>query len=136
MSSPYIPSDPDSEPVQGEYETQYTDYQHEPGGYAEYQQTYIQQPQPFTPPQSNNTSAIISFALSLGGIFVFGLNIAAVVMGIIALNQIKKTPQEGRGFAIAGIVIGGASLVLYILAAGIFLLFLFVGVTAEMGGIV
>lgn len=136
MSSPYIPSDPDSEPVQEEYETQYTEYQREPGGFTEYQQTYIQPPQPYTPPQSNNTSAIISFALSLGGIFVFGLNIAAVVMGIIALNQIKKTPQEGRSFAIAGIVIGGASLVLYILVAVVFLLFLFVGVTAEMGGIV
>jgi hypothetical protein len=62
-----------------------------------------------------NTLATVSFALGLIGFLLIpfiGLvgvacAIAAIACGIIALNQIKRTGQSGRGLAIAGIVLGG-----------------------------
>jgi hypothetical protein len=41
--------------------------------------------------------------------------IAGIVLGIVALNQIKQSGDQGRGLAIAGIVIGGVVLALNLL---------------------
>jgi hypothetical protein len=43
--------------------------------------------------------------------------IAALVLGLVALSQIKKSPEKysGKGMAIAGIVIGSLTIVFYIL---------------------
>ena len=30
-----------------------------------------------------------------------------VVLGVIALNQVKRTGEEGRGMALAGVIVGG-----------------------------
>lgn len=53
----------------------------------------------------------------LFGILCFGpvIGIVSVVLGIIALAQIKKTPQlvGGKPFAIVGIVTGSLALLLY-----------------------
>ncbi len=48
--------------------------------------------------------------------FIMGIpaTIAGIVLGIVALNQIKKTGQRGKELAISGIVLGGL-----VLAAGI-----------------
>ena len=35
----------------------------------------------------------------------------AIVLGIVALNQIKQNREEGHGLAVAGIAIGALSLV-------------------------
>ena len=56
-----------------------------------------------------NTLAIVGFVLA------FVVNIAGVVVSFIALSQIKKTGERGRGLAIAGIIIGLLSIVLGIL---------------------
>lgn len=81
------------------------------------------------PKSRTNGLAIGSLVASIVGIpmsfFCFGVlgglaGIAGVVLGILALNQIKQSGEEGRGLAIAGIVIGGAVLVLALIA-GIFL---------------
>jgi Domain of unknown function (DUF4190) len=40
--------------------------------------------------------------------------IAGIVLGVMALNQIKRTNQQGRGVAIAGIAVGAISLVLLV----------------------
>jgi Na+/H+-dicarboxylate symporter len=45
--------------------------------------------------------------------------IVGVVLGAVALNQIKRTGQQGRGLAIAGIAIGttaAALLVIFVIA--------------------
>jgi hypothetical protein len=47
-----------------------------------------------------NTLAIVAFVLS------FFVSIAAVICGHIALGQIKRTGEAGRGFAIAALIIG------------------------------
>lgn len=79
-----------------------------PGGYypSEYHGGYAGSVQPGT-----NPLAIASLIASLTGL-VCGLGaIVAMVLGVIALDQIRRTRQEGFGMAVAGIVIGIATLV-------------------------
>ncbi len=52
-----------------------------------------------------NTLAIISLVLA------FFISLGAVICGHIALGQIKKTGENGRGLAIAGLVLGYLGLV-------------------------
>ncbi|MGV3103235.1 DUF4190 domain-containing protein [Rothia sp. 88186D007BW] len=61
-------------------------------------------------------------------VFAFLINIVGVILGFIALNQIKRTGEKGRGLAIAGIVIGALSL----LASILFFAFLFAGIGNEI----
>jgi peptidyl-prolyl cis-trans isomerase B (cyclophilin B) len=57
--------------------------------------------------QKTNVLAIVSLVIS-----ILGFNIIAVILGAIALSQIKKTGESGRGLALAGIIIGAVSLVI------------------------
>ncbi|MEV8213792.1 DUF4190 domain-containing protein [Leifsonia sp. NPDC077715] len=52
-----------------------------------------------------NVLAIVGFVLS------FGIGIAGVVLGIIALGRISKTGERGGGLAIASIVVGALVIV-------------------------
>lgn len=61
------------------------------------------------PPQPNRTNglAIGSLVCSIAGLVTCALSsIAGVILGVIALKQIKQTGEEGRGMAIAGVVVG------------------------------
>ena len=62
------------------------------------------------------------------GFWCFGPlpGIAAVIMGVVALTQIKKTPDKvgGKPFAMAGIVIGAITIAFYLLM----ILWLLIGV--------
>jgi hypothetical protein len=61
------------------------------------------------PIQSTNSLAIASLVASV--IWLCGIgSIAGIVLGIVALNQIKQTHQQGHGLAIAGIAVGVATL--------------------------
>ncbi|MBO0824396.1 MAG: DUF4190 domain-containing protein [Actinobacteria bacterium] len=68
------------------------------------------------PPPGTSGMAIASFVLGLVGFFVITA-IVGIVLGIVALRELRKTFQSGKGLAIAGIVIGSAWLAL--LVAGI-----------------
>jgi hypothetical protein len=46
------------------------------------------------------------FCLGIGGLF----GIAALVLGFLGMNQVKKTAEKGKGMAIAGIVLGGLTI--------------------------
>jgi hypothetical protein len=37
-------------------------------------------------------------------------SIAGIVLGVVALNQIKQTHEQGQGLAIAGIAVGAVTL--------------------------
>ncbi|RWZ67963.1 DUF4190 domain-containing protein [Labedella populi] len=65
------------------------------------------------PPQSQKTNLLA--ILSLVGAFVFSL--AGLILGIIALKQIKQTGEQGRGLALAGIIISSIGIVLGIIWA-------------------
>jgi Domain of unknown function (DUF4190) len=71
------------------------------------------------PQRHTNGMAIGSLVASLVGVPLMFLcytgilaAIVGIVLGIIAINQIKQSGEEGRGFAIAGIIIGAVTLLL------------------------
>jgi len=70
----------------------------------------------------NQGIALASMITGIAGVLLascFGPvpGIAALVLGLVALSQIKKSPEKysGKGMAIAGIVIGSLTIVFYIL---------------------
>jgi peptidyl-prolyl cis-trans isomerase B (cyclophilin B) len=68
-----------------------------------------QQPSPgpyppmYPPPRQTNGMAIVALVCSLA------LAPLGIIFGHIALSQIKRTGEEGRGLAIAGLIIGYVS---------------------------
>ena len=65
-------------------------------------------------PTGTNSLAIFSLVASVVGLLCGVGSIIGIVLGTIAINQIKKTRQNGYGLAVAGIVVGVASLVISI----------------------
>lgn len=72
--------------------------------YPEYAGAYGEQP-------GTNTLAIASLVASLVGLLCGIGSIVGIVLGTVAVNQIKQTRQQGYGLAVAGIVVGIATLV-------------------------
>ena len=62
-----------------------------------------------------NSLAIFSLVASVVGLLCGVGSIIGIVLGAVAINQIKKTRQGGYGLAVAGIVVGVASLVISII---------------------
>ncbi len=63
--------------------------------------TYAPAPPPYNAAAPTNVLAIISFVAGLTG-----FSIVAVVLGHIAVSQIKRTGQGGSAFAVIGLVLG------------------------------
>ena len=66
--------------------------------------------------------AVASMIVSIAGVFVAGCfgpvpGIVGLVLGIVALTQIKKAPDKytGKPFAMAGIILGALTIAFYIL---------------------
>lgn len=80
------------------------------------------------PPQTPKTNAFSIVAI-IGG---FVLPIVGVIFGILSLNQIKKTGEQGKGLALTGIIAGG----FFTLCQLIYLFFIFsiVGIGAGAAG--
>ena len=82
-------------------------------------------------PPRKNRLAIWSLILSGAGFLVTPIPYLAmispyliaggIVCGILALSQIKKTKQKGKGLAIASLVLGGTFLVVTIVAIAVLL---------------
>ncbi|AAT89027.1 hypothetical protein ATY41_02475 [Leifsonia xyli subsp. xyli] len=71
----------------------------------------VQPPQyGYTPPAPGyNPISIVAFVLA------FFTSAIGVILGFVALSQIKRTGEQGRGLAIAAIVIGFAEFALVVL---------------------
>jgi hypothetical protein len=70
--------------------------------------------QPPPPAPGTNGFAIASLVLGIiGGVLL------SVIFGIVALAQIRKRPQGGRGLAIAGLSLSGAWLLVILVLCGI-----------------
>lgn len=80
---------------------------------------YTQQAQQRPAGQKYNVLAIISLVTS-----IVGISLAGVICGHIALSQIKRTGESGRGMAIAGTIIGYVGLVASVIAIIVALAFL------------
>ena len=76
-------------------------------------------PYAYQPARPTNVLCIITLVLG-----VLGFALVPVITGHIALAQIKRTGDEGRGMTIAGLVLGYVTLTGYVLA-GLFVFFLF-----------
>jgi hypothetical protein len=98
----YTPPPPGYTPAPG-YEPQ------QPYGYAQ-QQGY---PQPYAAPMPTGTNGLAIASL----VCSFFIPIVGVILGHIALNQIKQTGQEGHGLAVAGLVIGYSLIALGLIIA-------------------
>jgi len=81
----------------------------QPGyGQPAYGQPPIAQPHWAQPPsqqRGTNGLAIAAFVLGLLWLCLIG-SVLGIIFGFVALSQIKRTQQSGKGFAIAGIVLG------------------------------
>ncbi|MEI7914951.1 MAG: DUF4190 domain-containing protein [Mycobacteriaceae bacterium] len=63
-------------------------------------------------PTGTNSLAIFSVVASVIGLLCGVGSIVGIVLGVIALGQIKRTGQDGHGLAVTGIAVGAASLVI------------------------
>ena len=94
-------------------------YAQPPYGQQPYGTGYPQQPYGYAPgypgPQRRNGLAVASMWTSIGGVVTCGLaGIVGLILGIIALNQIRRDGTAGRGMAIAGIVVGAVFTVFFV----------------------
>ncbi|MEY9953506.1 DUF4190 domain-containing protein [Leifsonia sp. EB34] len=91
-----------------------------------------QQPQPpqygaYQQPQAPgyNTMSIVAFILA------FFVSVVGIILGFVALSQIKRTGEQGRGLALAAVIIGFVEVAIGIL---VFVLVLIgVGIAASHG---
>lgn len=99
------------------YPAPYSGY---PPPYPSYSQPGYPQPgypQPYDPYRAatrpgTNGMAIASLVTSLCGPLTCGLSaIVGVILGFIAMNQVKETKQEGHGLALAGTIVGAVMIV-------------------------
>lgn len=74
------------------------------------------------PPQASQGLALASMITSLAGLLLAGCfgpipGAAGLILGIVALTQIKKSPEKftGRPFALAGIIVGSITIAFYVL---------------------
>ncbi|WFR67180.1 DUF4190 domain-containing protein [Curtobacterium flaccumfaciens] len=70
-------------------------------------------PQPYAPAPSvaprTNTLAIISLVLA------FVAPLIGFILGFVALSQVKRRGEGGRGLALAAVIVGGAITLLYVI---------------------
>ena len=95
-----------------------------PVGYSpqypqQYRQPYPQIAYGGYGPARMNSMAIAALVVGVAGFVMTGvLAIVAIPLGHVALSQIKKTGERGRGLAIAGLVVGYVALAGTILVVG------------------
>lgn len=78
--------------------------------------------------KQTNVMALTSMIVSLGSILFGGLfAIAGVILGHIAIKQIDRTGEEGKGFALTGLIAGYVQIGLWVLGG---ILFLFIAMMA------
>ena len=76
-------------------------------------------PTPTRPTNAMAVAALISGVVSWILLPLFG-GVAAVVLGHLALSQLKKTGEEGNGLAIGGLVLGYLNLLFSLVMVCVF----------------
>lgn len=84
-----------------------------PTGYPGYQRY-----DPYRPgkPLGTNGKAIAALVTALAGLVFCGLpSIAGLILGIVAMRECRRTGQDGYGLALAGTIVGGLVVALFVL---------------------
>ena len=70
----------------------------------------------YPPPQRSGTSgmAIAAMVCGICGFLCLVPGLVGIILGAISLPQMKRSGQNGRGMAIAGIVVGALWIVLFV----------------------
>ncbi|MET7773129.1 DUF4190 domain-containing protein [Nocardia sp. NPDC005366] len=116
-SQPYQqPQYPQQPPSQPQYPQQ--PYQQSPAQPYPQQPNYSYPPgyQPYGGPVAAGTNGLAIGALvaSLVGLCTCSIgSIVGIILGVIALNQLKERPQDGRGLALSGIWVGVGGIVVW-----------------------
>jgi hypothetical protein len=84
-------------------------------------------------PGQRNTLALVSMILGIAGFLTSITALGAIVTGHMALSQIKKRGEEGRGMALTGLILGYVVVALTII--GIILLVVLFGAIASNPGL-
>lgn len=87
-------------------------------GYPPAAPGYPGYPGGYGPPRTNQL-AIWSLVASALGFICCISSAVGVVLGVMALNQITERQEGGRGLAVAGIAVGGVSLLIGLLFTGL-----------------
>ncbi|KAA0095269.1 DUF4190 domain-containing protein [Mycolicibacterium sp. P1-18] len=83
-----------------------------PGYPPQYQGGYGYDPYASARPAGTNGKAIAALVTSLSGLVLCGVpSIVGLILGIIAMREVKRTGQEGHGFALAAVIVGALSVV-------------------------
>jgi Sec-independent protein secretion pathway component TatC len=82
-----------------------------------------------TSSEKTNTLAIVSLILA------FFVPLVGAILGHVAMGQIKKTGEQGRGIALAGVIVGWVLTALSVLGAILFFIPFFVLGVDVLGGI-
>lgn len=95
-----------------------------------------QQPYPYgpaygyPPPTSTNGMAIGSLVTSIFGFLCYGIpGAVGAVLGHVALRQIARSGQQGRGLALAGVIVGWLSFGLW---AALLVVLIVLGTTGQL----
>lgn len=104
---PAFPPYPDPGYGASSYPSPYGAYPPAPNGYPGTDYGYGAPVQ-----QDTNTLAIASLVASIVGVCCGLGSIIGIVLGVVALNQIKQTRQGGHGLAVAGIAVGVVTLLI------------------------
>ena len=106
MSNPEQPAYPQQQPAQPQYGAPYGAQQPQYGQQPYGGQPGSPYPYAYAPEPRTNVLAIVSL------VSAFFVSIVAIITGHIALSQIKRTGENGRGLALAGLIIGYVSVAL------------------------
>jgi hypothetical protein len=78
-----------------------------PGGQQPVAPTWQPMAPAWQPSRGTNGLAVASMVCGVGQLFTFGLTgIPAIILGNLALRQIRRTGEEGNGLAVAGLTLG------------------------------
>jgi hypothetical protein len=81
----------------------------------------------YAPARPTNVLAIISLIASC-----LGFTIPGIIMGHIALHQIKRTGEQGHGLALAGVIVGYALFAITVVVIVVYVL-AFIGLAVWAG---
>jgi hypothetical protein len=89
-------------------------------------------PTPYTAPVGTARPYNVLSIIAIIGAFVFP--IVGIIVGFIALNQIKRTGEQGHGLALAGVILGFVFTLFYLIliVASVILPLLIVGTVGNI----